>query len=146
MWNNIGRKIKTLAKVFFWIETALTIISYIVSVVVIATNRNYNRYYGSGELAGIILLGLLVVLLLILFYWLGSFLLCGFGQLIESSEQTSLNTYRVLEQNERMLQMIYNNGGMLNQIREQTAQAQPSGRDSTQAPGAANESPDQEHR
>ena len=71
MFTNIGSKIKTLASVFTW----LGIIGSIISGIYLASQDD-----------DLILIGLLTALLGSLFSWIGSFLLYGFGQLIENSD------------------------------------------------------------
>ena len=119
MWNNIGGKIKTLAKVIFWIEAACFIIGGIVMLAKgIRLNGEMRRYsYYENEPGTILILcGLAMMVIGPLMAWIGSFLLCGFGQLIESSEQTANNTYRLMEQNEHLLQMHTNSNSVLTQI------------------------------
>ena len=96
MWRNVGGKIKALAKVIFWIEVAFAVISYIYGLVRVFDSR---YYVSSDYKVAYVFVGLLAVAVMVLLFWLGSFLLCGFGQLIESSEQTAYNTYRLLEMN-----------------------------------------------
>lgn len=72
MYSNIGRKIKTLAKVFCWIGIISSVVS---GIVVLAT---------MGD-AGV-LLGILTIVMGPLLFWIGSFILYGFGQLVENSD------------------------------------------------------------
>ena len=73
MFDNIGSKIKTLAKVICWIGILISVIS---GIVVIAST-------GSTGVP----VGILVIVLGALLSWIGSFVLYGFGQLIENSEE-----------------------------------------------------------
>ena len=70
MFNNIGGKIKTLASVITWLGIGLSVIIGIVLMVM------------AEEL---ILIGLIVAILGSIFSWIGSFLIYGFGELIENS-------------------------------------------------------------
>lgn len=78
MFENIGGKIKTLAKVVCWIGI---IVSCIYGLLIMAKNE------------GLILAGLIIIIIGILCSWVGSFTLYGFGQLIENSDKiaNSLN-------------------------------------------------------
>lgn len=71
MFENIGNKIKTLAKVLCWIGI---IVSVIVAIVLFASD---------DDLVGI---GFLVLIGGSLISWIGSFVLFGFGQLVENSD------------------------------------------------------------
>lgn len=68
MFDNIGKKIKTLAQVVCWIGIIASVIA------------------GLAALAVSILSGLLIMGLGSLASWIGSFLTYGFGQLIENSD------------------------------------------------------------
>ena len=85
MYDNIGSKIKTLAKVLCWIG----IIGYIVLGIVLI--------FTSGFLIGV-LVGVVGALL----SWIGPFILYGLGQLIENSDT-------IVFQNKRLLDLIGTN-------------------------------------
>lgn len=72
MFDNIGGKIKTLAKVVCWIGIIACIIT---GIVLMATDED------------LILVGILTVVVGSLLSWVGSFALYGFGQLIENSDE-----------------------------------------------------------
>lgn len=72
MFSNIGGKIKNLAVVITWIGI---ITSVIFGIMMMAT--------GYGEM---VFIGFLVALVGSLLSWIGSFLLYGFGQLIENTD------------------------------------------------------------
>lgn len=72
MFNNIGKKIKTLAEII----TVLGILASIVTAIVIWTTVEYSFLIGLG----ILVFGCI-------FAWIGSFLLYGFGELIESTKR-----------------------------------------------------------
>lgn len=74
MYNNIGRKIKALAKVLAWIGIAVSVISGL--GMIIASSRS------GGAMA---LLGILTMALGSLVSWVSSFVLYGFGELVENS-------------------------------------------------------------
>lgn len=71
MFDNIGGKIKTLAKVVCWIGIIACIIT---GIVLMATDED------------LILVGILTVVVGSLLSWVSSFILYGFGQLVENSD------------------------------------------------------------
>ena len=73
MFNNIGNKIKTYAEVISWIGIIASIITGIVIMLTIATFQA-------------IFLGLLICIIGSLLCWISSFVLYGFGQLIENTD------------------------------------------------------------
>lgn len=75
MYNNIGGKIKVLAKVIAYIGIGISIIYGLILMVSISWLRS-----GMGSIPG-----LLVILLGSLGSWIGSFILYGFGELIENT-------------------------------------------------------------
>jgi len=82
MFDNIGGKIKALAKVFCWIGIIASVIYAIVNFVASGQTRNNDGYILAGYM--FLFLGPLVS-------WISSFVLYGFGQLIENtSENASL--------------------------------------------------------
>ena len=80
MFDNIGGKIKVLAIVGCWIGIISSIISGIAMMV---------------EDEDLVFLGFLVMAIGSLVSWTSSFVLYGFGELIENSEATNSNTYEI---------------------------------------------------
>lgn len=76
MFNNIGSKIKIYAEVVSWIGIIICVIFGI--ILIISGVRN--------ESADSIFSGLLITLIGSLFCWISSFVLYGFGQLVENSD------------------------------------------------------------
>ena len=72
MFDNIGSKIKTLAKVVCWIGIIGSIIA---GMAMIAT---------MGSVG--VLSGLLTIVLGAMISWVGSFVLYGFGEMVENSD------------------------------------------------------------
>ena len=74
MWNNIGRKLQSLAKVLCWLGIIVSLISAIIL-------WNQNSYYQSTILAGILRLvtGCLAS-------WIGSWAMYGLGLVVEHVE------------------------------------------------------------
>lgn len=73
MFTNIGSKIKKLAIVVCWIGIVFGVVSGIIEILA----------GGSQN----ILTGIVTMLIYPLFSWLGSFLVYGFGELIETNQQ-----------------------------------------------------------
>ncbi len=73
MFDNIGGKIKALAKVVCW----LGIIASVISAIMLWAQNN--RYQST------ILMGLITLVLGCLISWIGSFFTYGFGELIEKT-------------------------------------------------------------
>ena len=80
MFTNIGSKIKTLAKVLFWIST---IGSMIGAFGVIA----FAAMSGSDEIIIAILIGVVIVVVGVIVAWLSNFMLYGFGELIDTNQK-----------------------------------------------------------
>lgn len=89
MFDNIGRKIKTLAKVLCWIGIAISVISGIAAMLSgndrITINDNY-------AVVSPVIIGIVIIIIGCLSSWIGSFFAYGFGQLIENSEEIKKNT------------------------------------------------------
>ena len=77
MFNNIGGKIKGFAKFICWLGI---IASVIIAILNITTS------VAVGNIAIGVLVGVLIAVGGVLVSWIGSFLLYGFGQLIENSD------------------------------------------------------------
>lgn len=82
MFDQIGKKIKALAKVIFWIGA---IPSFIAGCVVMGSDLDLFGQRGGGA-AGF-LVGLLVIAVGVLISWLNSVLLYGFGELIDTNQE-----------------------------------------------------------
>ena len=79
MYDNIGRKIKLLAKFLFGLEAAISMVSAV-----------YYIFEGITEnITGLFWLGLLILFIGPLCAWISTWLLYGFGELIESNENLS---------------------------------------------------------
>ena len=81
MFNNIGGKIKGLAKFLCWTGIILSVIS---GIIMIANGASVSRgrYSNAPDYVG---LGFLTMIAGSLFSWLGSFFMYGFGQLVEDT-------------------------------------------------------------
>ena len=78
MFNNIGSKIKTLAKVICWLGIIISVIAGIFGII-----NGTEQSFVSGVIT--IIFGSLAS-------WLGSFFAYGFGQLIENTDEIRKNT------------------------------------------------------
>ncbi len=97
MFNNVGSKIKTLAKVLCWVGIILSVVSGIIIMVAgnnIPFNYNYgyNSYRNSGFSGSTFVIGLIVIVVGSLCSWLSSLFTYGFGQLIENTDNIRENT------------------------------------------------------
>ena len=93
MFNNIGRKIKGLAKTLFWIVAILSIIGGLIVLFVMMSNGEEYVVGGVFAALGIAVFGFI-------FAWLQNFLLYGFGELIDS--------------NQKILEILEHTGGQIN--------------------------------
>ena len=84
MWDNISGKIKSLAKFIAWFG----IISSIIGGIVLFSIGG-NQRYGGGIFIGI---GFATIFLGSLFFWISSWFMYGFGELIENTESIRNNT------------------------------------------------------
>ena len=94
MFRNIGRKIKTLALVLFWISLASGVIASLIGGIVRFIDGRVAMIFAG---IGIIIFGAAFSFLV---SWIGSFFMYGFGQLIDDTEinrQTNQQILRRLE-------------------------------------------------
>lgn len=82
MFDNIGGKIKTLAKVICWIGIALSIVLGLILLIAIST---YSPLLGIAVAIPVALLGAVLS-------WIASFTLYGYGELIELTAKIEQNT------------------------------------------------------
>lgn len=82
MFDNIGGKIKMLAKVVCWIGI---IVSAVIAIIMFANAVKYSNDIYT-------LLGLAYIILGTLLSWIGSFFTYGFGELIEKTTEIANNT------------------------------------------------------
>ena len=87
MFDNIGQKIKTLAKVICWIGIVTSVIGAIVLFAVAGSGSGYNRDIFSGiykiTAVAILILGPLAS-------WVSSFVHYGFGELIDVNKEITV--------------------------------------------------------
>lgn len=93
MFNNIGHKIQVLAKVLCWIG----IICWVITGLALmaggssVTYRLTGSYVTASSAAGV-LVSIVTIIVGVLLSWIGSFLLYGFGQLVEDTHAIRANT------------------------------------------------------
>lgn len=93
MFNNIGHKIQVLAKVLCWIG----IICWVITGLALMAGGSSMTYRLNGEFvransgAGVVA-GIMTIIVGVLVSWIGSFLLYGFGQLVEDTHAIRANT------------------------------------------------------
>ena len=87
MFDNIGGKIKGLAKFFCWLGIIASVIGGIAIIVAGAQMNSYYYSYSSSVITTAILSGIAVMVFGSLISWIGSFLLYGFGQLVDNSDK-----------------------------------------------------------
>ncbi len=88
MFQNIGKKIKTLAKVLCWIGIIGSIIGGVIMVVSGAALMDNDAASGAAA----IMSGVLTAVLGALFSWIGSFMMLGFGEIVEKVNEIAENT------------------------------------------------------
>lgn len=91
MFNNIGKKLMTLAKVLFWIVTACSVISGIVCMVAGGAVSSAAGI-GAAAGAGSVLAGILVIVFGVLLAWISNLGLYAFGQLVDDTHEIRTNT------------------------------------------------------
>ena len=90
MWDNIGEKIKILAKIIAWVGIIASIIGGLI-LIVQGVKINQNSWNGSG--GGLLILGGLGTIIGgSILSWISSFSMYGFGELIDNSEIIKSNT------------------------------------------------------
>ena len=82
MYENIGGKIKTLARVICWIGIVLSIVLGLILLIALSTDSPAIR----------IAVAIPVMILGAVLSWIGSFTLYGYGELIELTAKIERNT------------------------------------------------------
>ena len=93
MFNNIGGKIKGLAKFLCWLGIILSVIIGVIMIIAAASSRSYTfDSYGEKitlSTGGSIVAGILIIVFGSLASWIGSFFMYGFGELVENSKKVA---------------------------------------------------------
>ena len=88
MFRNIGRKIQITAKVFCWIGIVCSVVGGIFLIATGIMDLRFGAMYGIRA----ILMGVGTALLGSLLSWVSSFMMIGFGVLVERCEEIADNT------------------------------------------------------
>jgi len=97
MWDNIGEKIKLLAKVIAWVGIISSVIG---GISLISQGFDINQSSRSGRDGGLfILLGIASLIGGSIISWISSFFMYGFGELIEKTSAIEKNTRNVISAN-----------------------------------------------
>ncbi len=90
MFDHIGGKIKTLAKILCWVGI---VFSVLIGIIMIAQGNNAQvSYNGQSVQTSGVVAGIIIIVLGCLGSWVGSFFAYGFGQLIENTDAIRSNT------------------------------------------------------
>lgn len=87
MFSNIGRKIKVTAKVFCWIGIIASVLCGLWMIV-----AGFSGMWSLEYSIVTVLCGVGTALLGSLLSWVGSFLMIGFGELVENTAEIAENT------------------------------------------------------
>lgn len=89
MWNNLGGKLKGLAKVVCWLGIILSLLTGILACVsgnsTFTFRYNYGSGYNLGQVSGV-LAGIIVIVVGCLASWIGAWTLYGLGEVVETAE------------------------------------------------------------
>ena len=83
MFNNIGLKIKGLAKFIFWVISIISIVGGVILIIGTITNS----YASSGTKISSIVIGILIAVGGVILAWIQNFLLYGFGELVDTNQK-----------------------------------------------------------
>ena len=111
MFNNIGKKIKTLAKVVCWIGIIGGIISGLSLIAVGAAGSGITvSSNGSTSFVGgmaLIIAGVILLVLLPLLAWVSSFMLYGFGDMVDNVSELKQSNEEMLNRVSNIAQNVY---------------------------------------
>ena len=93
MFNNPGEKLKTLAKIVFYVLLFLPLVTGIVMVIM----GLIDGFGGEGFGISAVLIGILLLALGFANAWLGSIFLYAFGELVENSAATRKAVEQILK-------------------------------------------------
>ena len=111
MFNNIGKKIKTLAKVVCWLGIIGGIISGLSLIAVGAAGSGITvSSNGSASFVGgmaLIIAGVILLVLLPLLAWVSSFMLYGFGDMVDNVSELKQSNEEMLNRVSNIAQNVY---------------------------------------
>lgn len=111
MFNNIGKKIKTLAKIICWIgiigglAAGLALIALGAAGSGITVENNGSTAFVSGLV--LIIVGIVLMVVLPLLAWVSSFTLYGFGEMVESTSEIRQSNEELLNRVSNIAQNVY---------------------------------------
>jgi len=88
MFQNIGKKIRTLAKVICWVGIIVSIVGGVVMAASGAALMDYDAGSGVAAIVG----GIVTAVFGALFSWIGSFMMLGFGEIVDRVNEIAENT------------------------------------------------------
>ena len=91
MYTNVGKKIKTLAKVLAWIGIIASVIG---GIVMMTAGVNITDFSGRTSSASGVVPGLIMMVVGAVGSWLGSLCLYGFGELVDKVTAIAENNSR----------------------------------------------------
>ncbi len=106
MFKNMGKKIKTVGIILCWLGIVFNaLIGVVLVIVAILMSASADAAYYVYSPAMVAIMGIIVAALGALSSWIGSFFICGFGELIENSAKinNSLNEIKGKIANEESL-------------------------------------------
>ncbi|MBQ9557476.1 MAG: hypothetical protein IJU94_02605 [Clostridia bacterium] len=111
MFRNIGKKIKTLAKVICWIGIIGGVISGLTMIAAGVAGIGVNLYDGIStnyvSAAALIVVGVMVMVVIPLLSWLSSFTLYGFGEVVDCVSDLKQSNEEMLNRVSNIAQNVY---------------------------------------
>ena len=111
MFRNIGKKIKTLAKVICWLGIIGGVLSGLAIIATGAAGIGLNVSNGIStnyvSAAGLIVLGVVMLVVIPLLSWLSSFMLYGFGEMVDSVSDLKQSNEEMLNRVSNIAQNVY---------------------------------------
>ena len=104
MYDNIGSKIKTLAKILFFI---MAILSIVIGIVFLSQNKNLH------------IQGITILILGPIIAWISTWLLYGYGEIIEKTCEIACNTRGTEIKSEAQMKSDYDKIYKLERLRSQ---------------------------
>lgn len=111
MFRNIGKKIKTLANVICWLGIIGGVLSGLAIIATGAAGIGLNVSNGIStnyvSAAGLIVLGVVMLVVIPLLSWLSSFMLYGFGEMVDSVSDLKQSNEEMLNRVSNIAQNVY---------------------------------------
>ncbi len=92
MFSNIGKKIQTLGKIVCWLGIIMFVLLGLMTAVCGYTVSDYGT---PADGAAAVVTGILIIVIGSIASWVSSFMMVGFGRLVETNEQIAANTARI---------------------------------------------------